>query len=318
MKSVVSIVMAVSAVATLSAQQGTMTAVAPQPTPSEPRAASERLLQTYTLSVMRPVETRVTKGAPYSAEATTEFTQMLADGNRINRKTVTKVYRDSEGRTRREQVKQDGNGQPTSISIVDPVAGSSFVLDPEKRTARRSSIALARVSPGGSGSARGGGGGRGGRGGGVAAPSTAPPVLPEGHDNVEQRRREIERAARVELSATSIEASAQWRMIQERAASGEGQTTTENLGQQIIEGVPAEGKRTTTVIPAGGVGNMQPIKIVSEEWFSPDLQVLVMTRHSDPRSGETTYRLVNLVRAEQDRSLFDVPPDYAVQEPARR
>lgn len=316
MKSVVSLMMAISAVATSSAQQVSTTAAAAQPTSTEARAEYERLVQTYTLSVMRPVETRVTRGAPYSADATTEFTQILADGNRISRKTVTRVYRDSEGRTRREQLKQDGNVEPASISIVDPVAGSSFVLDPEKRTARRSAVAMARYAASG---AAGGGGGRGGRGGAVATPSAAPPVLPSGHDTAEQqRRREIEAAARVELSATSREASGQWRMAQERSASGEGQTTTENLGQQSIDGVLAEGKRTTTVIPAGGVGNAQPIKIVSEEWFSPELQVLVMTRHSDPRSGETTYRLLNLVRAEQDRSLFDVPPDYTVQEPSRR
>jgi hypothetical protein len=275
----------------------------------EERAALER--QTYTLSVMRPVETRVTKGLPYSAEATTEFTQVLADGNRITRKTVTKIFRDSEGRTRREQMKQDGTGEPTTISIVDPAAGASFVLDPEKRTARRSAIAMARVAPSAPAVGRGGGGGRGGA---VAPPSATPPTLPAGHDNVEQRRREIEAAAAAGMSAR--DASTEWRMSQELAAPG--QATTESLGQQVVEGIIAEGKRTTTVITAGTIGNQQPIKIVSEQWFSPDLQVLVMTRHSDPRSGETIYRLVNLVRAEQDRSLFDVPPDYTVLEPGRR
>ena len=67
------------------------------------------------------------------------------------------------------------------------------------------------------------------------------------------------------------------------------------------------------VIPAGGVGNAQPITVVSEQWFSPDLQVLLMTRHSDPRTGETNYRLTNIVRGEPDRSLFDVPADYTIK-----
>jgi hypothetical protein len=62
------------------------------------------------------------------------------------------------------------------------------------------------------------------------------------------------------------------------------------------------------------VRNEQPIKIVSEQWFSPDLKVLVLTKHSDPRVGETTYRLANIVRADQPRSLFEVPPDYTVKE----
>ena len=65
-----------------------------------------------------------------------------------------------------------------------------------------------------------------------------------------------------------------------------------------IEGVRAEGTRTTMTIPAGQIGNELPINIVSERWFSPDLKVLVMSRQSDPRFGETTYRLTNLSRAE--------------------
>ncbi len=94
--------------------------------------------------------------------------------------------------------------------------------------------------------------------------------------------------------------------------------TTEQLGQKIIEGVPADGTRTTTIIPAGTIGNEQPIKVISEQWFSQDLQVLVSTRHSDPRSGETVYRLVNIVRGEQDRSLFEVPADYTIKESRMR
>ena len=93
-----------------------------------------------------------------------------------------------------------------------------------------------------------------------------------------------------------------------------GQTTHEDLGQQTIEGVSATGTRTTTEIPAGAIGNDQPIKIVSEQWFSPELQVLVLTNHSDPRTGETTYRLTGIVRAEPARSLFDLPPDYTLKE----
>ena len=79
------------------------------------------------------VEARVTPGKPYSAEAVTESTQVLADGNRIIRKSTTRMYRDGEGRTRREQI-NDG-GVVESISIVDPVARTSFVLQPDTRTA---------------------------------------------------------------------------------------------------------------------------------------------------------------------------------------
>jgi hypothetical protein len=97
-------------------------------------------------------------------------------------------------------------------------------------------------------------------------------------------------------------------------AGGRGVTTKEDLGSQVIEGVTVNGTRSTTVIPAGAVGNEQAITILSEQWFSPDLEMLILTKHSDPRVGETTYRLTNVVRAEPDRSLFQVPADYAVKD----
>ena len=92
------------------------------------------------------------------------------------------------------------------------------------------------------------------------------------------------------------------------------QPKTESLGKQTIEGVEAEGTRTTITIPAGQIGNERPIEIVSERWYSPELQTVVMTRRNDPRSGEHTYRLTNISRAEPDRSLFEVPSDYTVRE----
>ena len=67
-------------------------------------------------------------------------------------------------------------------------------------------------------------------------------------------------------------------------------------------------------IPAGEIGNELPINIVSERWYSPELQTIVMTRRSDPRMGETVYRLTNINRSEPARSLFEVPADYTVKE----
>lgn len=95
---------------------------------------------------------------------------------------------------------------------------------------------------------------------------------------------------------------------------GPGPGVKEDLGQQVIEGVMAVGTRTTTTLPAGAIGNEQPLIIVSEQWFSPELEVLLVTRHSDPRVGETSYRLTNLVRGEPDRALFQVPADYTLKE----
>jgi hypothetical protein len=93
----------------------------------------------------------------------------------------------------------------------------------------------------------------------------------------------------------------------------DGNAKEESLGKQLIEGIEAEGARTTITIPAGEIGNERPIEIISERWYSPELQTVVMTKHSDPRFGETVYRLTNISRSEPDASLFQVPSDYRIK-----
>jgi hypothetical protein len=95
---------------------------------------------------------------------------------------------------------------------------------------------------------------------------------------------------------------------------GEENVRTESLGKRTIEGVEAEGTRTTIQIPAGRVGNDRPLEIVSERWYSPELQVVVLSSHKDPFVGDTVYRLTNINRAEPAASLFEVPADYTVFE----
>jgi hypothetical protein len=94
--------------------------------------------------------------------------------------------------------------------------------------------------------------------------------------------------------------------------SSDGRRRTESLGSQRIEGVEAQGKRTTITIPAGEIGNIRPIETTDERWYSPELQTVVMTKRHDPRSGDTTYRLTNINRRDPDRSLFQVPPGYTI------
>jgi hypothetical protein len=89
---------------------------------------------------------------------------------------------------------------------------------------------------------------------------------------------------------------------------------TEPLGKRTVEGVEAEGTRTTVTIPTGAIGNDRPLSITQERWESPELQTTVESRHSDPRWGETLYRLTNIKRGEPDRALFSVPDDYTVKE----
>ena len=99
-----------------------------------------------------------------------------------------------------------------------------------------------------------------------------------------------------------------------QAALEPGNAQQEPLGKQMIEGIQVEGTRSTLTIEAGKIGNELPIQIVSERWYSPDLQVVVMSKHSDPRVGETVYRLTNIVRSEPSPTLFEVPADYKVDE----
>ncbi len=104
-----------------------------------------------------------------------------------------------------------------------------------------------------------------------------------------------------------------------RGSKHGAQVTEESLGTQSIEGLQAEGTRTTKVIPAGQIGNDRPIQIVIERWYSPDLQTVIQSKHSDPWMGETTFRLTNISRSEPASTLFQVPADYAVKDrPAPR
>ena len=99
-----------------------------------------------------------------------------------------------------------------------------------------------------------------------------------------------------------------------RPSQNSANVKTEDLGTQVMQGVSAQGKRVTRVIPAGAEGNEKDIDIVTETWYSPDLQVVVMSKTSDPRYGDSTYQLNNITRAEPDPTLFTVPSDYTVQQ----
>lgn len=225
------------------------------------------------------------KGAPYSAEGVTETTQVLADGNRISRKNTSVFYRDSEGRTRREQSLAAlgpwaSKGAPhQTIMINDPVAGVHYVLDPEARTARKMAVPEMKTAAAKMGvaqfKARTAEGGVGGFHKGMAI------------------------------------------HFEKALPAGKGpKPRMESLGKRMIEGVEAEGTRTTLTIPAGQIGNDRPIEVVSEHWFSEQLKTVVMSKRSDPRQGETTYRLTNIRLAEPLRSLFEAPPDYTIKEEA--
>jgi hypothetical protein len=111
-------------------------------------------------------------------------------------------------------------------------------------------------------------------------------------------------------AAPAFEGKMQDRMRQEEAA---GLLKTESLGTQTINGVVAEGTRTTHVIPAGQIGNEKALQVISERWYSADLQIVLKSTRTDPRFGTTTYTVTSLQRAEPAATLFTVPAEYTVE-----
>jgi hypothetical protein len=94
-----------------------------------------------------------------------------------------------------------------------------------------------------------------------------------------------------------------------------GSPTEEILGARQFEGVRALGRKTTSTIPTGQIGNDRPIEIIDERWESPELRMLVYARNSDPRTGVVEYRLSNINRAEPPADLFAIPADYTINQP---
>jgi len=240
--------------------------------------AAFHLGSTEILSVEPMENVPAIAGAPFTADATTEFTQLLPDGNRIERRFSTSLARDGRGRTRSEQdvamlgplvvLEKGMNWRTHSFStsasepprftvITDPVDGVTYTLDERMKQARRSPAKIAMLQ-----------------------------------------------AFETKKIADKLEIAAH--------AGGGSKPVVESLGTRQIEGVSAEGTRVTNTIPAGEIGNLNPINMVSERWFSKELQMAVLITRRDPRSGDTVYRLTNIVRAEPPPDLFTVPSDYRV------
>jgi hypothetical protein len=110
--------------------------------------------------------------------------------------------------------------------------------------------------------------------------------------------------------APACEGRMQERMQQEEAA---GLLKRESLGTQTINGVVAVGTRTTHTIPAGQIGNEKALQVVSERWYSADLQIVLKSTRTDPRFGTTTYTVTSLQRTEPAATLFTVPAEYSVK-----
>lgn len=109
------------------------------------------------------------------------------------------------------------------------------------------------------------------------------------------------------------------RQQQNHTGTSDPNLLSENLGTQMVNGITANGTRLTRTIPAGAIGNANPIQIVQETWTSPDLQEVVLVKTTDPRRGVTVRQMTNINRQEPDAALFQAPAGYQIrQQPAGR
>jgi hypothetical protein len=221
------------------------------------------------------ISAKTVKGAPYSAQSVSETVQVLGDGNRITHTNSTTIFRDSQGRERREQ-SSGAEGTVRSIRISDPVEGVNYTLLPETR---------------------------------IALKNFQPKLVKKQEKEATKAKLDMESIIKAEVPMIVMHS-----MGSDTPVVTFDDTREENLGTQMIEGVTAEGTRRTTTIPAGQIGNELPIVTVNERWYSPELQVVVMSTRSDPRTGTTTYKLTNINRSEPAPTLFQVPPDYTLQD----
>jgi len=257
------------------------TPVAETPVPLMDEGPGRRV---QTLSFTTPdsnFDRKVVKNSPFSAESVTEHVQTFADGNRVGRKSTARLYRDSAGRTRREHtVTREGAG------VLAPDGQPPrliFISDPVDEIEYRID---------------------------TRAQTTHRQEVPAAMRKMRERAMGDDKAPFSVLMPTSTA---------RRREAGEGgempQPKREKLGRQSIDGVDAEGTRTSITIPAGEMDNERPFEITHEEWYSPELKMIVLMRHVDPRFGETTFRLTNVSRGEQDGALFLPPAGYKVVNP---
>ena len=240
-------------------------------------------------AVMSPVA-----GQPYEASKVTHSVWKLADGTTIRHDAETKIARDGEGRVREDLETTSAssiggkqtNATRESVTVADPVDHSLTTWTGTTKMAFRMQM------PNLSGLAKKPG--MGGIMGGMP-----PPPRP------------------ASVSLGTIPPLRETAPPPGRVTADKYEVRTEDLGQQSIAGVLATGKRTTTVIATGKIGNDQPITIVHEEWYSPDLKVVVKSEDSDPRSGDRTMELEGLTRGDPDPSLFHAPEGYKVQDIAQ-
>lgn len=235
------------------------------------------------------------KNAPFSGELLNECTQTLADGNRISQQTSSMIYRDGQGRIRREiSVKtydriNGGYRENKTIQVSDQFSGQNFTLNPQNHTAITSTARPMNIP---------------------TVPNNAPLGDKTGAPNAQTARILPVPIASLSMGSPDASCGSGLRMLSPQAGAVE--TKNESLGSQLVEGIAANGIRIIKTIPAGLIGNENPIEITYERWRSNELHIDVLIKSVDPRFGESTQRMTNINLGEPDASLFEIPQDYTV------
>ena len=222
-------------------------------------------------------------GAPYSAQGVTETNQTLGDGTHINRQETYTIYRDGEGRMRRES--------GDHVWISDPVANVSYILDTKLQTARK--LGLSK--------------------------DIAYKKMQLDQQQAAKLKAEGAATGPIWFSSGAAERGMVLGAVRtDGPMAGGGKTQgappkIESLGKQEMEGVEVEGSRTTMEIPQGQIGNDRALQVVDERWESPELHVTILAKHTDPMVGEHVERLTNVQRGEPDPSLFQVPAGFKME-----
>jgi hypothetical protein len=276
--------------------------------------------------------TQPVTGAPYSLDATIESAQTLTDGNRIVHRQIVHLYRDSKGRTRREETLAAigpwaaSGTPPTMITIQDPVSGVSYFLDPQRKIASKRPAAptgktvmvTGGMVSGDSGdgplmaSVRSGHIGNTGKGvmvtgGMVRGDESEGPVVAGVYGSGAGGFTSAGEQGSAVITFNAAPSARPWQPDEK----------SESLGTENIAGLTADGTRTTMTIPANTIGNERPVDIIRERWYSHDLQIVLRSTQSDPRFGTTTYEVTTISRTEPSASLFTVPSAYKVTDGER-
>ncbi len=264
----------------------------------------------------------VEKNNPYSAREVREFKQSLADGTVIQRQSTRLLARDREGRLRQELRQADGSAR---VFINDPVDKLAYIVDPQKKTACRAEFneraindCYAQIK--GDWKPLGfmlNANSRSGLGMMSARDDISVEVSPRAQII------DLTRKAYVHRDGKTVEApvppTPPMPPLPPLAGlrsgdSGNAQVTREKKTQQSYEGLQVDIDRTVETIAAGAIGNSKPIESMVERYYSPELKMTVFSRRSDPRNGESIYRMTDIKRSEPDAALFRVPGGYSVSD----